>query len=332
MNSALFMSITPFDDRACLEAIVRSGIVGSWPPDEFRGDYGDPWKGEKSIDALRAGCKNDFMLTWNPLSPNDAFLSWDRLNRDPNAFIIKLENLQLRADVTRVRAFLEELPFAYCAASSASDEWGFVGSRIDYMGCGFGDGHSPLGWMSAFKGAGHNALVSRRWLEFGPWRLIRGKNDLSFVQFHDLAVDDETALEQARPGHQRMGNSPTGGFIPVVFTWNILRDAANGSIKGVYDASSETLIQVVAGRKVDHVEMMEAAAIKARQPLAKPVRQVAYLFIDEANARAHLHQLWLYGLEVRAIVNGQEIRIDEDYSPTPQVPDWVKRVRDREGF
>jgi hypothetical protein len=161
--------------------------------------------------------------------------------------------------------------------------------------------------------------------------LIRGKDDLSFVQFHDLQTDDETALEQARPGHQRMGNSAIGGFIPVVLPWNRLLDNETKSIKGLYDASTQTLIQVVAGRQVDRLEMIEAAAVKARQPLAKPVRQVAYVFIDEAAARAHLHELWLHGLEVRAVVDGREIRIDEDYAPVPQVPDWVRRVQDREG-
>jgi hypothetical protein len=332
MNRSLFLSITAFDDRECVEAIIRSGILGTWPPDEITFDSGKAWRGPKTVDALRTGAEDNFSLRWSPGSPKKTFLGWDRLPKDKSRAIIKIDCRQRRADIAMLRPFLEEWPFAYCAGSSASGEWGFAGSRIDYIGCSFGNGHNPLGWMCAFKGEGHKALVSRRWLEFGPWRLIRGKDDLSLVQFHDLAVDDETALEQARPGHQRMGNSAIGGFIPVAFTWDILRDPATGSIKGLYDDSSQTLIQVVAGRKVDHFEMMEAAAVKARQPLAKPVRQVAYVFIEEANARAHLHELWLYGLEVRGLINGREIRIDEDYAPVRHVPDWVKRVQDREGF
>lgn len=328
-NEPVLMSINPFDDRACLDAILHSGIVGSWPPDEITADDGDKWTGPKSLEALRA--TNDFMLYWNPVSANQAFISWRRLQRDRNRIIIRLENFKVRADVERFLAFLGELPFAYCSGAPVTTKWGHGTAPIDYPGFSFGDGHNYLGWMCAFKGDGHSALVSRRWLEFGPWRLIRGKNDLSFVQFHDLAVDDETALEQARLGHERMGISASGGFISPVLRFTRLIDQNTKSAKGLYSASDETLIQVIAGRNVEPAEMVEAAAIKVRQPLAKPVRQVAYVFIDEANARAHLHELWLHGLEVRAIVNGSERRIDEDYQPKPQVPDWVKELQQREG-
>ena len=35
----------------------------------------------------------------------------------------------------------------------------------DYEKTSFGEGHLPHGWASAFKGKGHDRLVSRRWLE-----------------------------------------------------------------------------------------------------------------------------------------------------------------------
>lgn len=328
---SLLLGITPFNERLCLESIVTSGIAGTWPPMEITGDRGRDWAGPRTLEALRSGVETRFTLRWNVGSDIESFVAWNRLQRDRNQIIIKVGKEGTQIDDRRIFTLLEDLPFAYCGAASASAEWGAAGARIDYSRCSFGDGHNEHGWMCAFKGEGHERLVSRRWLEFGPWRLIRGKNDLSFIQFHDLEVDDETALEQAIPGHQRMGYSADGGYIPPVVTWSVLRDVAAGSIKGLYDASSETLIQVVAGRKVAVEEMLEAAAIKVLQPLAKSVRQVAYVFIDEREARAHLHELWLHGLEVRAIVNGNEIRIDEDYHPTPSVPDWVKRLQDREG-
>jgi hypothetical protein len=306
--------------------------VGAWPPEKFTADYKEAWTGPRTLEALRAGVDKRFTLDWNVGGDKYAFVSWVRLQRDRNQIMIKARNWGLAPDEQIVRGALEHVSFAYCAGASASSEWGFSGARIDYSGCDFGDGHVDLGWMCGFKGDGHRSIVSRRWLEFGPWRLVRGKNDLSFVQFHDLQADDETALEQARPGHLRMGYSSVGGFIPPVFTWSVLRDAAKGSIKGVYDASTETLVQVVAGRKVEPLEMLEAAAIKVRQPLEKPVRQVAYVFIDEREARAHLHELWLHGLEVRAIINGREIRLDEQHAPKPTPPDWVKRVQDRDGY
>ncbi|HBE33637.1 MAG TPA: hypothetical protein DD990_20560, partial [Cyanobacteria bacterium UBA11368] len=50
-----------------------------------------------------------------------------------------------------------------------------------YIAPGFIDGHGGHGWACAFKGEGHNHLVSRRWLEYGPWRLLRDEeNDISF--------------------------------------------------------------------------------------------------------------------------------------------------------
>lgn len=224
----------------------------------------------------------------------------------PNgAATVELETDRVGLDLL---SFLEELPFAYGSVRGGAE-----------TGPGFGAGHFLFGSMCAFKGGGHEAMVSRRWLEFGPWRLLRGRNDLSFVQFHDLQAGEATAIEQAGPGHRWMAR----GFFGLSTSWD--------NLKGQYEPNTETLIRVIAGRIVGEEEMFEAALIKARQPLVKRVRQVAYVFIDEKEARAHVHQLWLRGLEVRTFIGGREIRIDEDYQAQPVVPDWVKKIQDREG-
>lgn len=330
MNRSLFLSFTPANDRACLEGILGTGMVGTWPPDQIAGDS-EPWLGPKKIDAVRAGVKNRFRFDWNRNDQN-SFLTWIRLQRDPTQALIKARSWAAQADVRMVCEQLEKIPFEYCSGASASSEWGFAGARREYFGCQFGDGHVGLGWMCAFQGEGHRWLASRRWLEFGPWRLIRGKNDLSFVQFHDLRADDETALEQARPGHLRMGYSALGGFIAPQHSWELLCEPAARSIRGVYDETSKTLLQVVAGREIEPLEMFEAAAIKVLQPVSKPIEQVAYVFIDEGQARTYLHELWLRGLEVRAFIGGKERRLDEDYHPVPKAPEWVKRAQDRDGL
>lgn len=206
------------------------------------------------------------------------------------------------------------------------DSWGRSGASYEGPSIGFSDGHWNHGWMCAFKGKGHDRLVSRRWLDYGPWRLIRDEtHDLSIVQFHDLNADDETALAQAKPGHERMGISETGGFIQTDFVWEHQSGAS-------YDPVNQTLLYVVYGRTVSQEEMLEAAAVKLWQPLAKPVKQVAYVFMDEKAARAHLHEAWLHNVEVRTFINGAEVILTETYDPpAPKVPDWVKRLQDQEG-
>jgi hypothetical protein len=61
------------------------------------------------------------------------------------------------------------------------------------------------------------------------------------------------------------------------------------------------------------------------------VRQVAFVFVEEANARRHLHDLWLRGLECRWMSPRGEVRLDHYDAPPPAPPDWVKAVQDREG-
>src|SRR5690606_34932321 len=113
-----------------------------------------------------------------------------------------------------------------------------------YVAPSFADMHYPHGWACAFKGPGHDRLVSRRWLAYGPWRLIRDdEHDVSFVQFHDLDADAKTALEQAKPGHQRMGISNEGGFIQSRYVYETDFD-------GNYLSEDHVLEIVVHGREV----------------------------------------------------------------------------------
>ena len=178
-----------------------------------------------------------------------------------------------------------------------------------------------LGWGCAFKGAGHNRLVSRRWLDFGPWRLIRGTNDVSMVQFHDLGADAPTALEQAKPGHERMGISDTGGFIQTAYVYA-------HKIDGLYSQEERKLRILIHGREVSEREMLDACAVRHYQALGadSPIDSIAYVFAVEAEARAHLHELWLRELECWAFIGGCEERLDLDYHPAPDKPSWVKRL------
>jgi hypothetical protein len=328
MNEPLELTLTPAPegDQACIDALLRQEAVGPGEPDRWHGEHGKPWTGQKTVSALLLET-DDFGIEWKRATPDWSYLEWRRVtSKSVPVTVVQVRNFRRVADLQYATRLLKDVTFEYCAGASASAAWGAVGTRLDYLGNGFSDGHVPLGWLCAFKGRGHDRLASRRWLEFGPWRLIREEGDLSIVQFHDLSVDDETALEQSRPGHQRMGISDTGGFIQTDFDWSNTK-----KLTALYDKSSQTLIRVVAGEEVSEFEMLEAAAIKFWKPVNQPVAQVAYSFIDEKQARRQLHELWLRGLEVRTFVDGHERRIDEDYHPTPTIPDWVKRLQDREG-
>jgi hypothetical protein len=225
-------------------------------------------------------------------------------------------------------ALLEPLPFELgILGSPFSSEW----SAADDNRRGFGRSTIDHGWGVIFRGKGHDRLASRRWLDFGPWRVLHLANDTTLVQFYDLAVPEAAAAyEQARPGHERMGISPTGGYIAWHMS-NLLKNAG----KGLYDPDTRSLQVVVApGIVVTQAEMICNAALRLHhrltRPAHNPIDRIAYVFIDMADARAHLHELWLRELECWAFnEQGQKVRLDLDYHPTPSPPEWVRRLDGR---
>ncbi|MCB9679738.1 MAG: hypothetical protein H6737_31820, partial [Alphaproteobacteria bacterium] len=101
-------------------------------------------------------------------------------------------------------------------------------------------------------------------------------------------------------------------------------------ISGTYLDSERRLVVVVHGREVPEAEMLDACALRRdSQSTDRPIDTVSYVFVDEAEARAHLHALWLRELECRCVVDGVEVRLDVGYAPEPVVPSWVPAVRER---
>lgn len=267
---------------------------------------------------------------WAAASEDFIRASWEdraRLRLDTGRLVkITLEDYEL--EPRRLLDALAELPFEVCSAATLYPEWQTGALGEEYYAPSFGDMHWPHGWGCLFRGAaGHARLVSRRWLEYGPWRLLRGANDTSLVQFHDLAADSAAALAQARAGHDRMGISAEGGFIQSGFNYS-------QDLRGIYYASERSLhVAVPFGEAVAQRAMLDYCAARLYQPLGpeQPIENVVYVFVDEEAARAHLRELWLRGLECRAFVKGVETRLDDDYRPTPERPDWVLRLEGREG-
>lgn len=220
--------------------------------------------------------------------------------------------------------YVESLPFEVCAFGSVFfDEW--INADLDRWA--FSRGHIDHGWGCVFRGAGHDRLMSRRWLDFGPWRVIRRPDDTTVVQFHDLSITDpEEAYEQAKVGHERMGVSDTGGFIQQ------LHDDMFDRVKGIYFAEDHRLEIVIApGIEVTQYEMKCAAALRLHGKLnpqgrGNPVEKIAYVFLDEAQARAHLHELWLRELECWVVDDKGKRRLDDEYRPIPEPPAWVQRL------
>lgn len=59
------------------------------------------------------------------------------------------------------------------------------------------------------------------------------------------------------------------------------------------------------------------------------IENLSFVFIDGAEALLYLHDLWLRGIECFGITpKGIEIRFDENYNPTPEKPEWVRRLEE----
>jgi hypothetical protein len=149
------------------------------------------------------------------------------------------------------------------------------------------------------------------------------------VQFHDVSgdVDAGTALDQAKPAHQRMGIDDSGGFIQSRYVYE-------HDLEGLYDDNAQLLKIVVRDRDVSPCEMLDACDARNYDVLGpdKPLDNVAFVFMEESAAREHLHELWLRGLECRTIIDGQEVLLNADYDPPPpEKPQWVVDVEAREG-
>lgn len=287
-----------------VESAIRAGFLPSRPPDKVAADKGqDGWLARFARTATSA------QLTWGSTDEPEA-----AAGHAQGATTIVSALDPVRDDVL---ARLEQLPFTLASFATLHAAW--RRPPHNYRAPSFGELMPRHGWACAFRGEGHRRLVSRRWLSHGPWRLRRGANDLSIVEFHDSAADADTALQQARPGHARMGIGNEGGYIQPAFVYS-------SSPKGFYDPSSKLLKIVVHGRPLTQRELLEACAlrIETREVEPGPVSNVAYVFMEESEARANLHELWLRGLECRCIRDGAEVRIDEQYDPPAVLPDWAR--------
>jgi hypothetical protein len=115
-----------------------------------------------------------------------------------------------------------------------------------------------------------------------------------------------------------MGITDTGGYLQDHYVYE-------HDLKGLYDATELMLKIVVHGRDMSQLEMRDACAARRDQVLGpeRPLRRIAYIFLEAARAEAHLHELWLRELECWTIRDGLEVRLDTAYQPVPIKPAWA---------
>lgn len=221
-------------------------------------------------------------------------------------------------DPPQALATLASAPFEVASFETLHPQW--RQARPPYVAPGLGSNHFALGWGCALRGAGHERLVSPRWLEHGPWRLHRGKGDLRLVQFHAWAAPAAQALKQAKPGHRALGIGDESGYIADAHVFK-------HGLSGLYDDKLHMLrIVRTDGPPPAARELLDAAAALRQGALTprQPLKRVAYVFPDPAAARAALHAIWLRGLECWTVIDGKETRLDTDHAPTPAPPAWTR--------
>jgi hypothetical protein len=234
--------------------------------------------------------------------------------------IIKVSIPEFPNDAHLVLQILAPMSWTLISFDGLHEEWypeerPYIGYSLDY-------GHFPLGWGCAFKGKGHDQLVSRRWLYQGPWLYLCGEHDTTLIQFHDLNADSDTALKQAKTGHERMASPYIGGYVPSDYKYQ-------HDLRGLYFPDQRKQKIITIDREVTQKEMLDARALVIRQDPESdtPIDSIAYIFVEsKAAAQPYLHELWLRGLECWAIDDGIEMRLDSDYQHVPIKPDWVKKV------
>jgi len=308
-----FLSAT--STEAMVVGLRELGYVPSGRPDRVHVRGGDTLRGEIVPEEwMSLGAHLDASFgdgAWLFVSPESVSVT------GPNRSLASAQDLL--SDLVR-------LGFGCGACEVFRDEWEMLADFEPPGALG-----APLGFAAFFQGEGHRALVSRRWLEHGPWRVLRGNGDTTLVQFHDLETSPEEAWIQAQPGHRwLMGRSSRArGHIPHSSLAKGRAQKALANSRAMYVHADRTLRIVVHGRDVPHEEMLFAChAREYGLPDAEKIDAVRYIFLEERAARAHLPDLWLRELECWTFdSDGEEIRIDEDFhlEPPPK-PEWVQKL------
>ena len=316
-----------------MRRVFGASITGSHPGTLF--DAIAAWSEFQTL-PFRVGMGHERIdpVEWrtirDAINPTGGGAFWDdfqkHLATDPARQLVSFEITDGFERVAEALARVTALDFRVMTLETVFPEWLTDGLHERW---GFAGKHIPLGWGCLLRGTGHERLMSRRWLDYGPWRVVHLPDDTTFVQFHDLAVTDSAqAYEQAREGHRRMSVGDTGGYIASIDSDEF------AELTGTFYYEDTRLLEILIAPKIEVPQrnMRIACALRLldRQQNRQDgrVERVAYVFINRADAEAHLHELWLRELECWYVDETGKHRLDDSYRPTPRPPAWVARLKD----
>jgi hypothetical protein len=313
----MFKLATTLENKEPLQTLLsvcNSQYFQDNEPDRFCVDDKDKKFVQNWVEKYAENCERSVGLYWGEWGDTNLIYKKDR------PLSLSLDDFW--KEPKEVINFLKETPWTIATFGSIHKSW--FSHQDGYSSPGFAYRHASLGWGCAFKAEGHQRVVSRRYLDYGPWRVIRDEvDDITLIQFHDLNVDSPTAIKQAKLGHKLMGDPYEGGFIQHDYT------ILNPDFSGLYSPTEKMLRFIINERPVTRTELLDACAARLWQLLGedKPIERVGYVFINESEARQNLHELWLREIECWTYLDGVETRIDEDYSPPPpEKPEWVRQL------
>ncbi len=308
------------DVSGTFRSIRNLGILGDEiaPPDRLSVDGVARDPDESWLEKAAQQCTRKVVAEWDSNGETNRRLRYYRNSA------VRLQMKDMPLDTEAIVAMLAAVPFRVATFASlygappksyrelnetvVDDGGGDVGFR-------FGPDQHPLGFAVAFKGDGHKRVVSKRFLQHGPWKLIE-EGDVSFVQFHAETADEETAKAQSAIGHARLAL----GAVPATLEMR-------HELKGFYVGSERQLRLTVEGdaaldpRRL--LEARQAARIGHELEPGKPIESITFVFTNEAGARINLHELWLRELPCSLSQNGTEKRLDATYAPERTPPDWA---------
>jgi hypothetical protein len=268
------------------------------------------------VDRARQAVTPDWLTRWLPRAKKHVQAAWSNGSTlwHSDTCVLAVSR-SFADDLPGLARFVTGLPFELAAFwTPHAARWAAAG----YRPRGFAGGHIQNGWGCMFKGAGHDRLVSRRWLEHGPWRMTRHPGDVSQLELYDLRADADTAMAQAKRGSERLGISPTGGFLQKPYVYA-------SKLDGVYDARARTYKIPVASRTLKQSEMLDACGLRAerRGDPEAPIECAGFAFVmGKDEAAPYVHELWLRELGCWAVVDGADVRLDDSHTPTPEKPPW----------